>query len=95
MVHILLAHHIFIIVQGIKKLIVEQPSRQVTQASIQQLEADITALEAQKQAAMHALDRRRKQFAMLMYCVEELQQAIAEEEAGGGEEGAVAMQVDD
>lgn len=70
----------------------EQPSRQITQASIEQLEADITALESQKQAAMDALDRRRKQFAMLMYCVEELQHALAEEE--GAEDGAIAMQVD-
>ncbi len=79
--------------QGIKKLIVEQPSRQSTLATIEQLEADIAALEAQKEAAVRALDRRRKQFAMLVCCIEELQGTLEDEE-GAVEEGAVAMHVD-
>lgn len=82
-----------LVTQGIKKLIVDQPSRQTTLASIEQLQADIAALEAQKQAAIQAHEKRRKQFAMLMYCIEELQGAVEEEE-GVVEEGAVAMQVD-
>ncbi|KAI4324780.1 hypothetical protein MLD38_030236 [Melastoma candidum] len=66
--------------EAIKKLIAMQPPRSVTQKSISELEREIAALEADNTASSRMLELRKKQFALLLHVVEELQNTIEEDQ---------------
>ena len=65
------------------------PSRSDTTARLASLEAEIAELETESEATASKLDLRKKQFALLLHLVNELQGELAEEAAV---EAAVAQQ---
>ncbi|XP_009797329.1 THO complex subunit 7A [Nicotiana tabacum] len=64
----------------IRKLIAMQPPRSETQKVLTELEKEIAALEAENTASSRTLDLRKKQFALLLHVVDELQNTIEEEQ---------------
>lgn len=66
--------------EAIRKLIAMQPPRAETQNTITELEKEIAALEAENTAGSRLLELRKKQFALLLHVVDELQVTIEEEQ---------------
>ncbi|XVF56561.1 hypothetical protein PTKIN_Ptkin06aG0131100 [Pterospermum kingtungense] len=66
--------------EAIRKLISAQPPRSETQKSISELEKEIATLEAENTAGSRLLELRKKQFALLLHVVDELQNTIEEEQ---------------
>ncbi|VFQ95456.1 unnamed protein product [Cuscuta campestris] len=66
--------------EAIRKLIAMQPARSETQNIITELEKEILALEAENTASSRTLELRKKQFALLLHVVDELQNTIEEEQ---------------
>ncbi|KAK3194562.1 hypothetical protein Dsin_025872 [Dipteronia sinensis] len=66
--------------EAIRKLIGQQPPRSETQKIITDLEKEIAALEAENTAGSRLLELRKKQFALLLHVVDELQNTIEEEQ---------------
>ncbi|GBG90730.1 hypothetical protein CBR_g51237 [Chara braunii] len=62
--------------EAIRRLIAAEPAREVSQKAISVLEADIAGLERECLSITKTLDLRRKQFALLLHAVEELQSEI-------------------
>ncbi|XP_073047831.1 THO complex subunit 7A-like [Primulina eburnea] len=77
--------------EAIRKLIVMHPPRSQTQKIITELEKEIAMLEAENTAGSRTLDLRRKQFALLLHVVDELQNTIEEEQRSLMEEMRTAM----
>ncbi|KIY99009.1 THO complex subunit 7 [Monoraphidium neglectum] len=81
----------------IRGLIAEQPPRATTQAAIDEERARIDALHAEQRRHAAALEQKRRAFALLLQCIEDLQRA-GDDDGGGGDAagggGAAAMQVD-
>ncbi|KAI7753557.1 hypothetical protein M8C21_011821, partial [Ambrosia artemisiifolia] len=74
----------------IRKLIAAQPPRSETQKVIDELEREIAALEAENTASSRTLELRKKQFALLLHVVDELQNTIEEEQRSMVEEMRMA-----
>lgn len=66
--------------EAIRKLIALQPPRSETQKVISELEREIELLEAENTAGSRMLELRKKQFALLLHVVDELQNTIEEEQ---------------
>ncbi|KAL8160532.1 hypothetical protein V2J09_002069 [Rumex salicifolius] len=66
--------------EAIRKLIAMQPPRSQTQNAITELEKEIAALEAENTAGSRLLELRKKQFALLLHVVDELQATIEDEQ---------------
>lgn len=66
--------------EAIRKLIATQPPRSATEKVIAELEKEIAALEAENTAGSRLLELRKKQFALLLHVVDELQSTIEEDE---------------
>ncbi|KAJ0080499.1 hypothetical protein Patl1_23784 [Pistacia atlantica] len=66
--------------EAIRKLIALQQPRSETQKIITDLEKEIAALEAENTAGSRLLELRKKQFALLLQVVDELQNTIEEEQ---------------
>ncbi|KAM0892804.1 hypothetical protein ACQ4PT_025514 [Festuca glaucescens] len=66
--------------EAIRKLISLQPPRSVTEKLIADLEKEISNLEAESAACTRTLELRKKQFALLLHVVEELQISIEDEQ---------------
>ncbi|KAF3452654.1 hypothetical protein FNV43_RR03087 [Rhamnella rubrinervis] len=66
--------------EAIRKLISTQPPRSETQKLIMELEKEIAALDAENTASSRMLELRKKQFALLLHVVDELQNTIEEEQ---------------
>ncbi|XP_021742614.1 THO complex subunit 7A-like [Chenopodium quinoa] len=64
----------------IRKLIATQPPRSETEKMIAELEKEIAALEAEDMASTRMLELRKKQFALLLQVVDELQVTIEDEQ---------------
>ncbi|CAH9072505.1 unnamed protein product [Cuscuta europaea] len=77
--------------EAIRRLIAVQPARSVTQNVITELEKEILALEAENTASSRTLELRKKQFALLLHVVDELQNTIDEEQKSLVEEMRTAM----
>ena len=71
--------------ESVRKLIAAQPPRGRTQRAIAELESDIAALDAEDAAAARTLDLRRKQFALLLHVVDELQGTVEDHGKNGAE----------
>lgn len=91
--------------EAIRKLIAMQPPRSEIEMIIAELEKDIASLEAEDAASSRLLELRKKQFALLLHVVDELQATIEEEQKNQLEEmkniseehksgGAEAMVID-
>lgn len=83
--------------QVIRGLIAEQPPRATTQAAIDAEQHRIEALQAEQARHRATLEQKRRAFALLLQCLDELQRAGDDDggpegAAGGG--GPAAMQVD-
>lgn len=77
--------------EAIRKLIAMQPPRSETQKVITDLEKEIGMLEAENTASSRTLELRKKQFALLLHVVDELQNTIEEEQRSLVEEMRTAM----
>ena len=66
--------------RGYRKLIALQPPRSQTQKLITDLEKEIAALDAENTAGSRLFELRKKQFALLLHVVDELQNTIEEEQ---------------
>ncbi|KAG8497212.1 hypothetical protein CXB51_008464 [Gossypium anomalum] len=66
--------------EAIRKLISAQPPRSETQKSIREIEKEIAVLEAENTAGSRLLELRKKQFALLLHVVDELQNTIEEDQ---------------
>ncbi|CAL4920453.1 unnamed protein product [Urochloa decumbens] len=66
--------------EAIRKLISSQPPRSETERLIADLEKEIADLEAEDIACLRTLELRKKQFALLLHVVEELQISIEDEQ---------------
>ncbi|OWM70490.1 THO complex subunit 7B-like [Punica granatum] len=66
--------------EAIRKLIAMQPPRSETQKLITELEREIGLLEAEDLATSRMLELRKKQFALLLHVVDELQNTIEEDQ---------------
>lgn len=66
--------------EAIRRLIAMQPPRSETEKIISELENEIAALEAENTAGSRTLELRKKQFALLLHVVDELQNTIEEEQ---------------
>lgn len=77
--------------ETIRKLIAMQPPRSETQKLITELEKEIASLEAENTAGSRTLELRKKQFALLLHVVDELQNTIEEEQKSLAEEMRMAM----
>ncbi|CAI9106068.1 OLC1v1005126C1 [Oldenlandia corymbosa var. corymbosa] len=66
--------------EAIRKLIAMQPPRSETQKVISKLEREIEMLEAENTAGSRTLELRKKQFALLLHVVDELQTTLEEEQ---------------
>lgn len=75
----------------IRKLIAVQTPRSETQKVIDDLEKEIVALEAENTASSRTLELRKKQFALLLHVVDELQNTIEEEQKSMIEEMRMAI----
>ncbi|XP_010245729.1 PREDICTED: THO complex subunit 7B-like [Nelumbo nucifera] len=78
--------------EAIRKLVAMQPARSETQKLITDLEKEIALLEAESTAASRTLELRKKQFALLLHVVDELQNNIEEEQKSLAEEQRIAME---
>ncbi|KAG8649068.1 THO complex subunit 7A [Manihot esculenta] len=78
--------------EAIRKLIALQPPRAETQKIIQDLEKEIAALEAENTAGSRLLELRKKQFALLLHVVDELQNNIEEDQKNLMEEMRMATE---
>ncbi|KDP39524.1 hypothetical protein JCGZ_02544 [Jatropha curcas] len=78
--------------EAIRKLIAMQPPRSETQKIIQELEKEIAALEAENTAGSRLLELRKKQFALLLHVVDELQNTIEEDQKNLIEEMRMAAE---
>ncbi|KAL9671775.1 hypothetical protein QQ045_009348 [Rhodiola kirilowii] len=78
--------------ESIRSLIAKQPPRSLTQNLITDLQNHIAALEAHNTAASRTLDLRKKQFALLLHVVDELQNTIEEEQKSLAEEMRMAAE---
>jgi THO complex subunit 7 len=67
--------------EALRRLCVQFPSRSNTTARLASLEAEIAELETESEATASKLDLRKKQFALLLHLVNELQGELAEEAA--------------
>ncbi|KAE9591681.1 hypothetical protein Lal_00038920 [Lupinus albus] len=76
--------------EAIRKLIALQPPRSHTQKLITDLEKEITKLDAENTAASRLLELRKKQFALLLHVVDELQNTIEDEQKSLIEEMRIA-----
>lgn len=76
--------------EAIRKLISMQPPRSETQKLIVDLEREIAGLEAENTASSRTLELRKKQFALLLHVVDELQNTIEEEQKSLVEEMRIA-----
>ncbi|CAI7846106.1 unnamed protein product [Closterium sp. NIES-53] len=63
----------------VRRQIAAQPARAVSEARIAALEAEVEALEAENVGAGRVVELRRKQFALLLHTMEELQGALEED----------------
>ncbi|KAL6660302.1 hypothetical protein ACP70R_002424 [Stipagrostis hirtigluma subsp. patula] len=66
--------------EAIRKMISLQPPRSETEKLIADLEKEIADLEAENVACIRTLELRKKQFALLLHVVEELQISIEDEQ---------------
>ncbi|XP_049348035.1 THO complex subunit 7A-like [Solanum verrucosum] len=66
--------------ESIRKLVAMQPPRSETQKVITELEKEIAMLGAENTASSRMLELRKKQFALLLHVVDELQNTIEEEQ---------------
>ncbi|KAL6269187.1 THO complex subunit 7A [Prunus yedoensis var. nudiflora] len=66
--------------EAIRKMIATQPPRSETLKIISDLEKEIAALDAENTASSRMLELRKKQFALLLHVVDELQNTIEEEQ---------------
>ncbi|KAL3347490.1 hypothetical protein AABB24_021258 [Solanum stoloniferum] len=66
--------------ESIRKLVAMQPPRSETQKVITELEKEIAMLGAENIASSRTLELRKKQFALLLHVVDELQNTIEEEQ---------------
>ncbi|CAL4914789.1 unnamed protein product [Urochloa decumbens] len=66
--------------EAIRRLISLQPPRSETEKLIADLEKEIADLEAENVACVRTLELRKKQFALLLHVVEELQISIEDEQ---------------
>ncbi|KAG2543944.1 hypothetical protein PVAP13_9NG778700 [Panicum virgatum] len=66
--------------EAIRKVIFLQPPRSETEKLIADLEKEISDLEAENVACVRTLELRKKQFALLLHVVEELQISIEDEQ---------------
>lgn len=78
--------------EAIRKLIATQPPRSETQKTITDLEKEIAALEAENTSGSRLLELRKKQFALLLHVVDELQNTIEEEQKNLIEEMRMATE---
>ncbi|RDY05878.1 THO complex subunit 7A [Mucuna pruriens] len=78
--------------EAIRKLIALQPPRSETQKVISELEKEIAALDAENTAGSRLLELRKKQFALLLHVVDELQNTIEEEQKSLVEEMRMATE---
>jgi len=78
--------------EAIRKLIATQPPRSETQKTITELEKDIATLDAENTAGSRLLELRKKQFALLLHVVDELQNTIEEEQKSLVEEMRLATE---
>ncbi|KAK3035379.1 hypothetical protein RJ639_032907 [Escallonia herrerae] len=76
--------------EAIRRLIAMQPPRSETQKVITELEKEIALLEAENTASSRTVELRKKQFALLLHVVDELQNTIEEEQKSLIEEMRVA-----
>ncbi|GAB2227525.1 hypothetical protein Droror1_Dr00009347 [Drosera rotundifolia] len=72
--------------EAIRKLVATQPPRSETQKAITELEKEIAALEAENTSGSRLLELRKKQFALLLHVVDELQATIDEDQKSFAEE---------
>lgn len=80
--------------EAIRKLIAMQPPRSETQKTLTKLENEIAMLETENTAASRTLELRKKQFALLLHVVDELQNSIEEEQKNMVEEMRIALDLD-
>ncbi|KAL6218153.1 hypothetical protein ACLB2K_011369 [Fragaria x ananassa] len=66
--------------EAIRRLIAMQPPRSQTLKIISDLEKEIAALDSENTASSRMLELRKKQFALLLHVVDELQTTIEEEQ---------------
>ena len=66
--------------EALRRLCMQYPSRAKTEAANTQLTKEIGTLEAEGEATASKLELRKKQFALLLHVVNELQDEIEEEE---------------
>ncbi|KAJ7948013.1 THO complex subunit 7A-like [Quillaja saponaria] len=78
--------------ESIRKLNALQPPRSETQKIITDLEKEIAALDAENTAGSRMLELRKKQFALLLHVVDELQNTIEEEQKNLMEEMRIATE---
>lgn len=78
--------------ESIRKLIAMQPPRSETQKTISELEREIAMLEAENIAGARTLELRKKQFALLLHVVDELQTTIDEGQPSLVDEMRMAME---
>ncbi|KAJ4953617.1 hypothetical protein NE237_030449 [Protea cynaroides] len=78
--------------EAIRRLVAMQPPRSETQKIISELEKEIALLEAENTAGSRTLELRKKQFALLLHVVDELQNTIEEEQKFLAEELRTAME---
>lgn len=78
--------------ESIRKLIAMQPPRSETQKTISELEREISMLEAENIAGARTLELRKKQFALLLHVVDELQTTIDEGQPSLVDEMRMAME---
>ncbi|KAI8462345.1 MAG: hypothetical protein J3K34DRAFT_476272, partial [Monoraphidium minutum] len=87
----------------IRGLIADQPPRAATQAAIDAERAAAAALRAEQGRHEAALEAKRRSFALLLQCVDDLTRAAGDDDGGGGGGsdvggggggGAAPMQVD-
>ncbi|KAE9456477.1 hypothetical protein C3L33_11451, partial [Rhododendron williamsianum] len=77
--------------EAIRRLVGMQPPRSETQKIITDLEKEIAMLEAENTAGSRTLELRKKQFALLLHVVDELQNTIEEEQKSFIEEMRIAL----
>ncbi|PON49522.1 THO complex subunit 7/Mft [Trema orientale] len=78
--------------EAVRKLIAAQPPRSQTQRLISELEREIAALDADNTATSRLLELRKKQFALVLHLVDELQNTIEEEQKNLIEEMRLATE---
>ncbi|GBF97108.1 THO complex subunit 7A-like [Raphidocelis subcapitata] len=79
----------------VRALIAAQPQRATTQAAIDAEQARIESLRAEQRRHEATLEQKRRAFALLLQCIEDLQRAGDDDGGGdGGGGGPSAMQID-